>query len=204
MGAGADGFSLGHEQPQHLVSLAEFSIADRLVSNEEWLAFMADGGYERAQFWSAEGWDMACQEGWHAPLYWESVGDSWMQKTLGGLRQLPLDGAVRHVSYFEAEAYANWAGARLPTEQEWEHAAPALAQVYGDVWQWTSSRYRAYVSGDETVPEIFAKNLPPGASMVLRGGASVTAPCHTRVTYRNVEHPATRTMFTGLRLARCG
>lgn len=199
----ADGeFSLPHERPRHLVHLEAFSMADRLVSNEEWLEFMHDGGYERAQFWSEPGWSLVCQERWCAPLHWQVVGLSWLHMTLGGTRELAMDEAVRHISYFEAEAYARWAGARLPTEQEWERAAPGLEQVNGDVWQWTSSSYRAYIGGDEAIPYLFQDGSSADSPVVLRGGSSITAPGTTRLSYRNFAQPRVRTMFTGLRLAR--
>ena len=208
-----------------------FDLADRLVTEGEWRDFVDDGGYERAELWLSEGWAAVQSEGWTAPSYWDRDGDGWSVFTLGGTRPVHESTPVVHVSFFEADAYARWAGARLPTEEEWEVAATSagageapndlaggrlhpqpldptlpdggLVQLLGDVWEWTASAYRPY-------PRF---TPPPGAigeyngkfmsgQMVLRGGACVTPSGHTRPTYRNFFPPAARWAFSGLRLAR--
>jgi ergothioneine biosynthesis protein EgtB len=225
------GFAFDNEGPRHDVLVRPFDVADRLVTEGEWRDFVDDGGYERAELWLSEGWAAVQSEGWTAPSYWDRDGDGWSVFTLGGTRPVHESTPVAHVSFFEADAYARWAGARLPTEEEWEVAAtsagadetpndlaggrlhpqplaaavPAggLTQLLGDVWEWTASAYRPYPR--------FAP--PPGAigeyngkfmsgQMVLRGGACITPPGHSRPTYRNFFPPAARWAFSGLRLAR--
>ena len=207
---GDDGsaFTFDNELPRHSVWVHPFSIGKRLVTNGEWLAFMVDGGYTRPEFWLSDGWTKICTEGWKAPMYWELGNDEkqeWQQMTLRGLEPIDVDAPVTHISYYEADAFAHWADARLPTEVEWETATQAgeLEQVDNVVWQWTQSAYSPY-SGYRTAPSAVGEYNGKFMSgqMVLRGGASVTPDGHTRPTYRNFFRPEQRWMFSGLRLAR--
>ncbi len=203
MGHAGDGFCFDNELPRHQVLLQPHSLANRLVSNAEWQDFMRDGGYTNAALWMAEGWDLACREGWTAPMYWREAGDAWQQFGPGGLAALDPDAPVRHVSWYEADAYARWTGFRLPTEAELEAGQGSLADFAGHVWQWTSTAYGPYPG----------YRAPPGAvgeyngkfminQMVLRGGSMASPPGHARPSYRNFFHPDKRWQFTGLRLAR--
>ncbi len=224
IGSDGRGFSFDNETPRHEVLLRPYRLADRLVTNEEWLSFMADGGYRRAEFWLSDGWTCRQGEGWEAPLYWEQVGAEWRAFGLHGLQPLELDAPVVHVSFYEADAYARWAGARLPLEAEWEHAAqrsatpgallddgqlttqPArlgpLAQMIGDVWEWTASPYVGYPGFR---PEAGAVGEYNGKfminQMILRGGSCLTPAAHIRPSYRNFFQPHQRWQFSGLRLA---
>ena len=191
----------------------------------EWQAFIDDGGYQRPEFWLSDGWAILQSEGWECPLYWTSVDGDWHEFTLGGLTPVNPAQPVCHVSYYEADAYAHWAGARLPTEAEWEvavHARPveghfldqtklhpsphlpgAAPTPFGDVWQWTSSAYSPYpgfVPAPGAVGEYNGKFMVN--QYVLRGGSCVTPPDHIRSSYRNFFPPLARWPFTGLRLAR--
>jgi dimethylhistidine N-methyltransferase len=210
IGAGQGNFVFDNERPRHKVHLAPYRLSDRLVTNGDWLAFIEAGGYERPEFWLSDGWTAVNEEGWTAPLYWRREDSGWSVMTLNG--RLPIDPAepVVHVSYYEAAAYAAWAGRRLPTEAEWEAAARApgaggLRQLQGHVWQWTSSAYAAYPGfkpGPGALGEYNGKFMIN--QMVLRGGCSATPPGHTRATYRNFFAPGKRWAFSGLRLADDG
>lgn len=205
MGHKGRGFAFDNEGPRHTIYLQPFEISDRLVTNGEWLAFMADGGYSKATLWLSDGWAVVQQNGWNAPIYWQYDDLGWRQMTLRGLVAIDPTAPVTNISYYEAAAFAQWAGARLPTEAEWEAAAEAglLEQVDNVAWQWTQSAYSAYPGfrpADSAVGEYNGKFMIN--TMVLRGGASITPPGHTRSTYRNFFGPDKRWMFAGLRLAR--
>ena len=199
------GFCFDNETPGHRTFLPQYRLASRLVCNEEWLAFMADGGYRTVSLWMSDGWARCQAEGWCAPLYWRHYEGRWWQMGLNGLAPLDPAAPVRHVSWYEADAFARWSGARLPTELEWEAAAalPEIADLTGHVWQWTESAYRPYpgfrpVEG--AVGEYNGKFMIN--QMVLRGGSLATPPGHARLTYRNFFHPDKRWQFSGVRLAR--
>jgi ergothioneine biosynthesis protein EgtB len=203
IGHDGTGFHFDNEAPRHRVWLEPFTIAPRLVTNDQFAAFIADGGYARPELWQSEGWALRQQRGWQAPRYWR--GDQ--EFCLAG--RWPRDGAapVRHLSWFEADAYARWALARLPTEAEWELAAAAglLEQVDGLLWQWTASPYRPYpgfMPAAGAVGEYNGKFM--SSQFVLRGGCFLTPPGHCRITYRNFYGPSCRWMAAGLRLARGG
>lgn len=221
------GFGFDNEFPQHKVYLQPFMLASGLVTNADWIAFIEDGGYENPLLWLSDGWTAVQQEEWQMPLYWEQHDDGYYSMTLYGLLPLEMNAPVTHVSYFEAEAYARWAGKRLPTEMEWEVAAqpqevtghfadwehylplPAepdasgpLRQLYGAVWEWTASPYVAYPGfkpNPGAVGEYNGKFM--NGQYVLRGGSCVTPADHIRLTYRNFFYPQQRWQFTGVRLA---
>ncbi len=196
------GFAFDNESPRHQVLLQPHALADRLVRNAEWLAFVEDGGYRRVGLWMADGWTRAQDEGWAAPLHWRRGDGAWTQMGLGGLAPLDPDAPVRHVSWYEADAYARWAGARLPTEAELETAS-GLPELFGHVWQWTNSAYLAYPGfrpPEGAIGEYNGKFMI--GQMVLRGGSFATSPAHSRASYRNFFHPEKRWQVTGLRLAR--
>lgn len=224
------GFAYDNEGPRHRVFLEPFRLATRLVTNGEFLAFMADGGYARPELWLSAGLATVREHGWEGPLYWERDADGrWVEFTLGGTRELggaALADPVTHLSYYEADAYARWAGLRLPTEFEWEvaargaplrgqfvesgrlHPAPAsgsgagLEQLYGDAWQWTQSAYVAYPNYAPAAGAIGEYNGKWMADQwVLRGASCATPESHARLTYRNFFPSPTRWQFTGLRLA---
>jgi ergothioneine biosynthesis protein EgtB len=226
MGYQGDGFCFDNELPRHVVHLESFRLADRLVTNGEFRAFVEDGGYRNPDHWLADGWNEVQQHEWRQPLYWGNVDGQWLEYTLNGLQ--PLDEAVpvSHVSYFEAQAYAAWAGKRLPTEAEWEHAAqsqspegnftdaealhprPAvrcagnLAQLYGDCWEWTNSAYLPYPGyrvPEGAVGEYNGKFM--SGQMVLRGGSCMSRAFHIRSSYRNFFYPPDRWQCAGIRLA---
>ena len=204
--AEGQGFAFDNEGPRHRIWLEPFKIADRLVTNAEWLAFMADDGYRRPEYWLSEGWALCRAEGWRAPFYWHEDASGWRVMGLQGLRPVDPSVPVSHVSYYEADAYATWAGARLPSEMEWEHAATAapgeLNDLFGQVWQWTRSAYLPYPGyrpAPGAVGEYNGKFM--AGQFVLRGGAFATAKGHSRATYRNFFYPHQRWMFAGVRLA---
>ena len=226
IGHEGDGFAFDNESPRHTVYLRPYRLADRPVINGEYLAFMDAGGYDTASLWLSEGWRTVRERGWQAPLYWEQRDGVWYTQTLSGLLPLDPHAPVAHVSYFEADAYARWRDARLPTEQEWEHAAAgaaiagnfqdsgvfhplaatddggALAQLFGDVWEWTQSAYAPYPGyrpASGAVGEYNGKFMV--SQMVLRGGSCVTPRSHLRASYRNFFPPDARWQFSGIRLA---
>ena len=231
IGHDGDGFAYDNEGPRHKTLVPAFSLATRPVTNGEYVAFIEDNGYSRSEFWLSLGWMTVNEQRWTAPLYWTKRDGAWWNFTLSGLRPVDHSEPVTHVSYFEADAYANWAGARLPTEFEWERAAlscpiegnfvetelfhpvagPAkrpehyqqLVQMFGDVWEWTRSAYSPY-PGYRAAPGALGEYN--GKFMcnqyVLRGGSCATSRTHIRRTYRNFFQPEKRWQFTGIRLAR--
>ena len=222
-------FSYDNEGPRHRAFVSEFSFASRLVTNAHYLSFIEDGGYQRAEFWLSLGWNAVKERGWDAPLYWEKRDGKWFTMTLAGMTELIPEEPVCHVSFFEADAYARWSGARLPTEEEWEiassglplhgnfveselyHVAPLASpasagkpsQMFGDVWEWTRSSYSPY-PGYSAAPGALGEYN--GKFMcnqyVLRGGSCATSRSHIRRTYRNFFPPDARWQFTGIRLAK--
>ncbi len=204
IGHEGDGFRFDNEGPRHRVWLDPFAIASRPVTNGEYLGFIEDGGYRRPEFWLSAGWDCVNQRGWQAPLYWEKKDGGWSIFTLEGLQTLRPDKPVCHASFYEAAAFAKWAGKRLPRETEWETAS-ALLQGVGTVWEWTASPYVAYPGFREPEGAIGEYNGKFMANqMVLRGGCLATPPGHLRNTYRNFFLPDARWMFGGIRLAEDG
>ena len=209
IGAGEGGFAFDNERPAHRVWLAPFSLAADLVTNEDWIAFMDDDGYRRPEVWLADGWAAVKAEGWSAPLYWREEAAGWSEMTLAGRRNVDPAAPVRHVSFYEAEAFARWSGRRLPTEAEWEQAAraepAAFSNLTGEVWQWTASAYAPYPGfrpTEGTAAEYNGKFM--ANQMVLRGGAFATPEGHARPSYRNFYYPYQRWMFAGVRLAAEG
>ncbi len=227
IGHAGSGFAFDCETPRHRQFVEDFQLTDRLVSNREYLSFIADGGYARSELWLSDGWAHIRQHGWNAPLYWHREDGGWCEMTLAGLQPLDLEAPVCHISFYEADAYARWADARLPTEAEWEvaatdqprrgnflesdHLQPVCAsvphegpaQLFGDVWEWTASAYRPYPGFhplEGSLGEYNGKFM--SGQMVLRGGCCATPESHIRATYRNFFQPAMRWQFAGLRLAR--
>jgi ergothioneine biosynthesis protein EgtB len=214
-------FSFDNEGPRHQTLLQPYQLASRLVTNAEYLAFMADGGYQRPELWLSAGWATVQEQAWQAPLYWDQLDDGWASFTLHGFEPIDAAQPVCHLSYYEADAYARWADARLPTEFEWEaaaadqamhgnfveselyHPAAGGTSLYGDVWQWTSSSYAPY-PGYRPAPGAIGEYN--GKFMVnqyvLRGGSCATSASHIRPTYRNFFPADARWQFMGLRLAR--
>jgi ergothioneine biosynthesis protein EgtB len=220
-------FVFDNESPRHKVFVGDYRIANQVVTNGEYLSFIEDGGYEAPGLWMSDAWSLiAGSEGFKQPLYWVHNDGGWFEYTFAGLHPLVLDNPVTHISAYEADAYARWAGARLPTEQEWEIAASRLTdtsgnfyesgglhpsplgvggqdQFYGDVWEWTSSSYGPY-PGFQTFPgqlgEYNGKFM--ANQLVLRGGSCVTSSDHIRNTYRNFFYPKDRWQFSGIRLAK--
>lgn len=219
IGHAGTGFAFDNEGPVHTVYINGCEIARFLVSNGEFLRFIEDGGYDRPEFWLSDGWSARQRHGWAAPLYWERDGGEWSLFTLRGLRPLDPAEPVCHVSFYEADAYARWAGARLPTEQEWEaaagdevrghfldsgllHPAPG-GGFFGDVWVWTASPYVAYPGFRPAAGAVGEYNGKFMCNqMVLRGGSCATPAGHVRRTYRNFFPPDARWQFSGIRLAK--
>jgi len=222
------GFSYDNEGPRHRALVPAFALATRPVTNGEFIEFIEAGGYLRPDYWLSLGWTTLNEQKWEAPLYWEKRDGGWWNFTLAGLRPVDQSEPVTHVSHFEADAFANWSGARLPTEFEWERAAqdlmiegnfveaerfqPApveaepkekLTQMYGDVWQWTRSSYLPY-PGYRAAPGALGEYNGKFMSnqMVLRGASCATSRSHARLSYRNFFQPEKRWQFTGIRLAR--
>ncbi len=225
IGYNGEAFCFDNEKPAHRVLLEDYRLASRLTTNGEYLEFIRDGGYRRPELWLSDGWATVQREDWRAPLYWRSEGRDWLEFTLEGLRPLNLAEPVCHVSFYEAEAFAAWAGKRLPTEAEWEnaareqpirgnlggakrfHPAPApategLSQLFGDVWEWTRSGYAPYPGFRAQAGAIGEYNGKFMCSQfTLRGGSCATPDGHIRPEYRNFFYPDQRWQFTGIRLA---
>ena len=222
VGHDGTGFAYDNEGPRHRVFLEPFAVAERAVTNADWLAFMADGGYDRPELWLSDGWHTVQQAGWRAPGYWHERDGAWRVFTASGVRPVRRAEPVCHVSFYEADAYARWAGARLPTEYEWEVAAASVADLrgelldvgrlhpgvagahmVGDVWEWTASAYLPYPRfrpAPGAVGEYNGKFMCD--QHVLRGASCATPRGHERLTYRNFFPAAARWAFAGLRLAR--
>jgi ergothioneine biosynthesis protein EgtB len=207
IGHDGDGFCFDNEGPAHRVLAGPVRIARSLVTNREWLAFMDDGGYATPSLWLSDGWAVVEAEGWRAPGYWREVDGGWHALTLGGPRPVDPDAPMMHVSYYEADAFARWAGKHLPSEAEWEIAARTgeFSDAFGVVWQWTRSAYAPYpgfVAAAGALGEYNGKFMIN--QMVLRGSSLATPAGHSRVSYRNFFYPPARWQFTGLRLADYG
>jgi ergothioneine biosynthesis protein EgtB len=204
IGHAGEGFSFDNESPRHDALIQGGTIDRALVTNGQWQDFMADGGYARPELWLSDGWIAAQAEGWEAPGYWREAKDGWATMTLAGIRPVDPDLPVTHISYYEADAYARWAGRDLPTEFEWEVAAreDKLPDAFGLVWQWTRSAYTAYPGYrpvDGALGEYNGKFM--SNQFVLRGSSVATPQGHARVGYRNFFYPHQRWQFTGLRLS---
>lgn len=200
-------FGFDNERPRHKTWLEPFELSRNLVTNGEFREFIADGGYERPELWLSDGWATVQQAGWTQPLYWDLSTDKANRFTLHGTQPLDDDSPVCHLSYYEADAFAQWAGARLPTEEEWEHACVLsgehLNHMFGEVWQWTSSSYRPYPGFQAAAGALGEYNGKFMCSQfVLRGSSCATPKGHSRSSYRNFFYPPNRWQFTGLRLAR--
>jgi ergothioneine biosynthesis protein EgtB len=223
IGHHGDEFAFDNELPRHKTYLQDYKLADRLVTNGEYLEFIQAGGYQQSAHWLSAGWSTVQTAMWQAPLYWEQIDGDWWVMTLGGLRRVDEHEPVCHVSFYEADAYASWRGQRLPTEAEWEvattgvdltgnfldrdrlHPLPcpvARDQFFGDVWEWTQSAYLPY-PGFKIAPGAIGEYNGKFMcnQMVLRGGSCATSADHIRSTYRNFFPPDARWQFTGIRLA---
>lgn len=220
IGHAGDGFAYDNETPRHQVLMRDHRLASRPVSNGEYLAFIEDDGYARPELWLSDGWSLLKREGWQQPLYWEQRDGVWLQFTLGGMRTLNPDEPVCHVSFYEADAYARWAGKRLPSEAELElmlaqqpvagnfldhtrlQPQPGEGQWYGDVWEWSASPYAPYPGFKPLAGSMGEYNGKFMCNqMVLRGGCCLTPPGHLRASYRNFFYPHDRWPVTGVRLA---
>jgi ergothioneine biosynthesis protein EgtB len=225
IGADGESFSYDNERPRHRKYLHDFMLSSGLVTNHEYIAFIEDNGYNRPDLWLSDGFDTVQKERWDAPLYWQKIDGEWYYFTLSGLEKVKMHEPVCHVSFYEADAYARWKGRRLPTEEEWETAAPGeisgnfaeemffhpaaswselagFTQIYGDVWEWTGSAYLSYPgfkTPDGALGEYNGKFM--SGQMILRGGSCATSSTHIRRTYRNFFQPDKRWQFTGIRLA---
>jgi len=201
IGFNGNGFCFDNELNRHKVYLNEFEINPALVTNQEYLEFINDGGYQDFRHWHAEGWDWVNKKSTHAPLYWHYIDGEWYNYTYHGLHPLNLNDTLTHINYFEASAYATWKGLRLPTEFEWETAAGQFK--WGDRWEWTESAYLPYpgfVKASGAIGEYNGKFMVN--QQVLRGASEVTSPGHSRVTYRNFFQTNLQWQFTGIRLAK--
>jgi ergothioneine biosynthesis protein EgtB len=226
IGHGGRGFAFDSEGPRHRALLEPFKLANRLTTNGEWTEFITDDGYKNPLLWLSEGWAEVQTNKWTMPLYWEERDGEYWTMTLHGAQPITLHDPVTHISYFEADAFATWAGRRLPSEAEWEHSAQGLPvlgnfldsrflqprpvadvggglrQMFGDVWEWTRSAFSPYPRfkpGPGAVGEYNGKFM--SGQFVLRGGSCVTPPGHIRASYRNFFPPGTRWQFSGVRLA---
>ncbi|WP_419870394.1 ergothioneine biosynthesis protein EgtB [Chryseobacterium sp. CT-SW4] len=201
IGFEGDSFCFDNERERHKVYLRDFEIADRLVTNREYLEFMGAGGYTSFKYWHAEGWDWVKQNEAKAPLYWHYIDGKWMNYTLNGLEEVDMDEEVCHINFYEASAYASWKGVRLPTEEEWEVASDLFN--WGSRWEWTNSAYLPYPhfkKEEGAVGEYNGKFMVN--QMVLRGASVATPAGHSRNTYRNFFQTNLKWQFTGIRLAR--
>ena len=204
IGYDGDGFCFDNERPVHRVLLQGARIARDLVTNAEWLKFIAAGGYATPQLWLLDGWMQAEAEGWDAPGYWRKIDGEWFSFTPAGLQPLDPAAPVCHVSYYEADAFARWSGKHLPTEMEWEVAARAglIADAFGKVWQWTRSAYSPYPGYQAMAGALGEYNGKFMVNQLVLRGSSVATPAgHTRASYRNFFYPPARWQFSGLRLA---
>lgn len=225
VGFEGSGFAFDNEGPAHNVYLQPFRLASRLVTNGEYLEFMRDGGYSQANLWLSDGWDTVRNNQWNAPLYWEQRAGDWWAYTIEGMQPVRMNEPVCHISFYESDAFARWAGARLASEFEWEVAAkscpiagnfvesgelhprpatssPSLTQMFGDLWEWTASAYTPYPNFAPAAGAVGEYNGKFMCNqMVLRGGSCATPQSHIRATYRNFFPPHVRWQFMGIRLA---